>query len=105
MNRDDIIRMAKEIGVDVTESIDEFFDYGDLSLTTENQLKRFAALLAHAERMECFRLCLEMAEQHENKKQLRNVLESAAMKIRERGWQFYAVRDAQIETILARGDA
>ena len=56
MNRDDIIRMAKEAGA--------FFD-GDCSVydMPEHCFERFAALVAAAEREACAKLCDELRDE------------------------------------------
>ena len=54
MDKDDIIRMAREAGWDINDLID-VFDFGV-------RLERFAALVAAAERKECAKLCEEEEE-------------------------------------------
>ena len=64
MNRDDIIRMAREAGYflyDLTET------HGIKTVETDEddqwaQLERFAALIAAAEREECAKVCEEKQE-------------------------------------------
>ena len=50
MNREDIIRMAREAG----------FESNYISLNFPKELERFAALVASAEREACARVCSEM---------------------------------------------
>ena len=55
MNREDIIRMAKECGAYPAANVD-----GALLFWSESQVERFAALVASAEREACADLCKEM---------------------------------------------
>jgi hypothetical protein len=71
MNKDDIIRMAREAGWTGPE---ENVDY-------TNMLKRFAKLVAAAEREACAKLLDEMAAADK----LSNYYKVAALRIRERG--------------------
>lgn len=54
MNRDDIIRMAREVGAGEPESLYGRTDYFAM---TEYELQRFAALVAAAEREACAQVC------------------------------------------------
>ena len=56
MNREDIIRMAREAGD--ADRIDPFTKDGDWVILTPDELERFAALVASAEREECKKLCI-----------------------------------------------
>jgi hypothetical protein len=73
MNREDIIRMAREAGFDVES--DEFFNYKPQLVFTgiEADLQRFADLVAAAER----EACAQLAEACDDK--------SIALFIRARG--------------------
>ena len=55
MNREDIIRMAREAGD--ADRIDPFTKDGDWVILTPNELERFAALVASAEREACAKVC------------------------------------------------
>lgn len=54
MTRDDIIRMAREVGAGEPESLYGRTDYFAM---TEYELERFAALVAAAEREACAQVC------------------------------------------------
>jgi hypothetical protein len=69
MNRDDIMRMAKN-------------EYGIYAFTAES-LAHFAALVAANEREACAKLCEEMARRHDDIR--RAALEVVAEWIRARG--------------------
>jgi hypothetical protein len=56
MNRDDIIRMAREAGAGEPESLYGRTDYFAM---TGYELERFAALVAAAEREACAQVCEE----------------------------------------------
>ncbi len=58
MDRDDIIKMAKEAGFEIN-SLGWTYTQGFLS----EHLERFAALVAAAEREACAKLCLEEANE------------------------------------------
>ena len=55
MNRDDIIRMVREAGD--ADRIDPFTKDGDWVILTPDELERFAALVASAEREACAKMC------------------------------------------------
>ena len=57
MNREDIIRMAREAGVSIRSHYDE-------TGSTPQELLRFAALVAAAERDACAKVCDETLAQH-----------------------------------------
>ncbi|CAB5195105.1 hypothetical protein UFOVP173_46 [uncultured Caudovirales phage] len=57
MNREDIIRMAREAGD--ADRIDPFTKDGDWVILTPDELERFAALVASAEREACAKVCEE----------------------------------------------
>ena len=57
MNRDDIIRMAREAGGYPAAATDRA-----LLLFSESHLERFAALVAAAEREACAKVCEDMAK-------------------------------------------
>lgn len=59
MNRDDIIRMAREVNIE-WDLID--YDEGEVWYITTETLERFAALVGAAEREACARLCEQDAE-------------------------------------------
>ena len=58
MNREDIIRMAREAGD--ADRIDPFTKDGDWVILTPDELERFAALVASAERKACAKVCEEI---------------------------------------------
>ncbi len=60
MNRDDIIRMARETGLEQVVSI-ALDGTKIVSCPPLPELERFAALVAAAEREECAKLCDELA--------------------------------------------
>jgi len=71
MNREDIIRMAREAGDD--DRIDPFTKDGYWVILTPDELERFAALVASAEREACAKICVDeswrlkkIAFEHEN---------------------------------------
>jgi len=51
MNRDDIIRLAKEVDAEISAFIDYHYDQ-EMVVFSKGQLERFAALVAAAEREE-----------------------------------------------------
>jgi hypothetical protein len=55
MNREDIIRMAKECGAYPAANVD-----GALLFWSESQVERFAALVASAEREACAKVCEDL---------------------------------------------
>jgi len=57
MTKDDIIRMAREAGICIYNNDDE------LMLGSPEELERFAALVAAAEREACAKVVDEMADQ------------------------------------------
>ena len=57
MNREDIIRMAKECGAYPAANVD-----GALLFWSESQVERFAALVASAEREACAEICKKHAD-------------------------------------------
>ena len=74
MNREDIIRMAREAGIGLVEGASlVYFHMSDL--------ERFANLVAAAEREECANVLDEMAAEDK----LSNYYKVAALRIRERG--------------------
>jgi hypothetical protein len=80
MNIDDIIRMAREAGMQYREHLSEVATpYCDGVYMDE--LERFAALVAAAEREECAKVLDEMAAADK----LSNYYKVAALWIRERG--------------------
>ena len=81
MNREDIIRMAREAGD--ADRIDPFTKDGDWVILTPDELERFAALVASAEREACVQ-----------------IVESEAMQYAEPVWAFEIVND-----IRARGNS
>jgi hypothetical protein len=70
MNRDDIIRMAREVGL-----------WPSVTDTFPKELQDFAAIVAAAEREECAKVLDEMAAADK----LSNYYQVAALRIRERG--------------------
>ena len=78
MNRDDIIRMAREARGYPAAPTD-----GSLWLFSESHLERFAALVAAAEREACAKVCDRMASRCNDIRAA--ALESAAENIRARG--------------------
>ncbi len=82
MNRDNIIRMARESGAEV-EQVGVFNYQPQYNiLFCEDDLERFAALVAAAEREACARLC-ESIYTHGDRVKL--WLGQAAYEIRKRG--------------------
>jgi hypothetical protein len=83
MNRDDIIRVAKEAGFNqilaTNAGADVWIDDG---FYVEN-LERFAALVAAAEREACAKVCFDMAQRHDDIRSA--ALEMASEYIRARG--------------------
>ena len=77
MNRDDIIRMAREARFEVDENHDVWITDGYWL----RELERFANLVAAAEREACAKVLDEMA----GKDRLSNYFQVAALAIRERG--------------------
>jgi hypothetical protein len=75
MDKEDIIRMAREAGWDINDLID-VFDFGV-------RLEAFAALVVAAEREACAKLCDRMAARCNDIRAA--ALESAAENIRARG--------------------
>jgi hypothetical protein len=75
MNRDDIIRMAREVGI-------EFDPRWGTCYTGNVQLERFAALVAAAEREACAKVCDVLAVHPEYASDITKV---AAQAIRARG--------------------
>ena len=63
MNRDDIIRMAREADAEITNYINYVFDE-NVVLFGVDQLERFAALIAAAEREACAEMVEGMNVQH-----------------------------------------
>jgi hypothetical protein len=66
MNRDDVLRMAREAGFRVLLP-DEHIDEIGIFLPTDDdclpEMERFAALVAAAEREECAKVCDEIAHE------------------------------------------
>ena len=61
MNRDDIIRMAREVGME--QDGDNFFSPSHEEIDVHiTDLERFAALVAAAEREACAKVCEENAD-------------------------------------------
>jgi len=65
MTRDDIIRMAEHAGFGMPVQVFQF---------RAEELERFAALVAAAEREACAKVCFDMAQQH-------NDIRSAALEM------------------------
>ena len=80
MNRDDIIRMARESGLEQVVSI-ALDGTKIVSCPPLPELERFANLVAAAEREACAKLLDEMAAEDK----LSNYYKVAALRIRERG--------------------
>ena len=81
MNRDDIIRMAREAGLYVDED-GEILE-GDRWHTQTIFIERFANLVAAAEREACAALCDELVLEHPGRADL--TAKQCAFAIRERG--------------------
>ena len=81
MNREDIIRMAREAGINVTEG-NSFSD--DMYISV---LYRFANIVAAAEREACAQICDEQMEWGEINKSMAVAAGNCADLIRERGEQ------------------
>lgn len=58
MNRDDIIRMAREVGMHYQDGV------ADPWTATQEELIRFAELVAAAEREECAKVCEAYEDRH-----------------------------------------
>ena len=82
MNRDDIIRMAREAGGYPSANTDRA-----LLLLSESHLERFAALVAAAEREECAKLVDEEMADYRYGTPPNIALNNAAAAIRARGQQ------------------
>jgi hypothetical protein len=80
MSRDDIIRMARETGLEQVVSI-ALDGTKIVSCPPLPELERFANLVAAAEREACAKLLDEMAAEDK----LSNYYKVAALRIRERG--------------------
>ncbi len=76
MTKDDIIRMAREVGMQgmLTDVV-----------TTFDELDRFAALVAAKEREECAKVCEDNADCCNRGSPLHTILSSNAAAIRARG--------------------
>ena len=61
MTRDDIIRLARETGAEISDFINCHFAE-EILVFDQTQLERFAALVAAAEREECAKLCCDMID-------------------------------------------
>ena len=77
MNREDVIRLAREAGFDPHDMSDDF------TCNLEN-IERFADLVAAAEREECAKVCGEEAANAENSEQYRMGANWARERIRAR---------------------
>ena len=77
MNRDDIIRIAREAGINVEQGFLLRF------AGVEDDLERFAALVAAAEREACAKVCERMARRTEDIRSA--ALEMASENIRAGG--------------------
>lgn len=70
MTRDDIIRMAKEAGFDSLLPSEEILGRGRIYTGSDDEisdeLERFAALVAAAERSACAQVCDEIANKPSN---------------------------------------
>ena len=94
MNREDIIRMAREAGD--ADRIDPFTKDGDWVILTPDELERFAALVASAERKACEDL-------HDHEDVMAPIGHSAWGEAYQEGW-IDGVKAYQ-EAIRARGQA
>ena len=81
MNRDDIIRMAREAGLLVIGTADGSDAVYTWPQGITDELERFAALVAASEREACAKVCDEMA----SRDTLSNYYKVAANAIRARG--------------------
>jgi 5,10-methylenetetrahydrofolate reductase len=81
MTRDDIIRMAREAGINVEQGFLLRF------AGVEDDLERFAVLVAAAEREACAKVCDGLADIHEKMNQWgqHKTAETLAQAIRARG--------------------
>lgn len=77
MNRDDVIRMTRESGISDT--------YFDFQMVSPEDLERFAALVAAAEREACAQLVQKNADVCGPNTMLCDVLRGNAAAIRARG--------------------
>ena len=94
MNRDDIIRMAREAADVATDELGrEFFEFD------EYDLERFAALVAAEEREACARVCEELAGREDWE------VHECAAAIRARGGGLVRkTHQSSDKTIRARGE-
>jgi len=81
MNRDDIIRMAREVGAG-EPSLHGRIDY---VVMTYNELERFAALVAAAEREACAKVCEIEAQEYGTDTNEWYVARACAVLIHSRG--------------------
>ena len=80
MNKDDIIRMAREVGFVAYGE-----DAGEYRIPTpafHNRLERFAALVAAAEREACAKVCEELDTEYEAVCQMTSMMCSQAIRAR-----------------------
>ncbi len=61
MNRDDIIRMAREVGLEYRQNLDEIYS-SFCDGVYMGDLERFATLVAEAEREACADICDQYSE-------------------------------------------
>lgn len=81
MTRDDIIRMAREAGLD--EAVEA--DVGDFKWILRRDIERFAHLVAASEREACAVICLAESEKFGQGTGERRTLRLCAATIRARG--------------------
>jgi hypothetical protein len=59
MTRDELKQLAREVGAEITDFIDYHYD-DEVVVFEKDQLERFAALVAAAERDACVKACKEI---------------------------------------------
>jgi hypothetical protein len=85
MDRDDIVRMAREAGLEQTVSIAPDGSSRIVSCPPIEPLERFANLVAAAEREACAKVCTDIRDAASNGAKGRTIAAHCAIAIRERG--------------------
>ena len=86
MNKDDIIRMAREAGLAVVlEEHASEYGNGTFENTPYPELERFANLVAEREREACAKLCEEIMQEHDPFDRQAGVARRCLNDIRARG--------------------
>lgn len=101
MNREDIIRMAHEVGLE--QDGDTFFSFNHKEMDVDiNDLERFATLVASAEREACAKTCEQISNEINNWPSAFEGVTSETKFIRKTG---EIISQPFIEAIRARGQA